>query len=51
MAVEQEIKGMGARKIERDKKDEKEQTTLAAISAELRPFRAEEVEGADSRNG
>jgi hypothetical protein len=24
---------------------------LAAISAELRPFRAEEVEGADSRNG
>jgi hypothetical protein len=45
MAVEQEIKRMGVRTRERQKKDEKEQTTLAAISAQLHPFRVEGVEG------
>jgi hypothetical protein len=45
MAVEQEIKRTGVRKIEREKKDEKEQTTLAAISAELHPFRVQGVKG------
>jgi hypothetical protein len=44
--VEQEIKRTGVRKIERETKDEKEQTTLAAISAQLHLFRVEGAEGA-----